>query len=45
MGLLADCVLADPILIPPRPSLLPTTIKKIRGLQKGTETSNRKNIY
>ena len=33
-GLLADCVLADAFLIPPRPPLPPTTIKKVRGLRK-----------
>ena len=42
MGSLADCVLADAILIPPRLLIPPTSIKKVRGLQKSTETSNRK---
>ena len=45
MGSLADCVLADVIIIPPRPPILPTTIKKVRGLRKSTETSNIKAIY
>ena len=31
---LADCVLADAILIPPRSPIPPTTIIKVRGLQK-----------
>ena len=34
MGSLAYCVLADDILIPPRPPIPPTTIKKVRGLRK-----------
>ena len=34
MSSLADCVLADSILIPPRPAIPPTTIMKVRGLQK-----------
>ena len=34
MGSLADCVLADAILIPPRPPILPTNLKKVRGPQK-----------
>ena len=34
-------MLADTILIPPRPSIPPTNNKKVRGPQKGTETSNR----
>ena len=44
MGSLADCVLAEAILIPPRPLTPPTAIK-VRGLQKSMETSNRKTIY
>ena len=40
---LTDGVLADAILIPPRPAI-PAT-KKVRGLQKSKETSNRKTIY
>ena len=43
MDSLADCVLADAILIHPHPPLPPTTIKKVRALPKNTETSNRKN--
>ena len=40
MGSLADCVLADAILIPPHPLILPpTTIKKVRGHVKSMETS------
>ena len=31
MGSLADCVLADAILIPPRPPIPPTNLKKVRG--------------
>ena len=42
MGSLADCVLADAILNPPHPPILPTNLKKVRGLQKIIETSNRK---
>ena len=34
MGSLAYCVLSDAILIPPHPPIPPTTIKKVRGLQK-----------
>ena len=34
MGSLADCVLADTILISPRPPILPTNLKKIRGPRK-----------
>ena len=34
MGSLADCVLADAILIPPRPPIPPTNLKKVRGPQK-----------
>ena len=41
MGSLADCVLADAIFN----SSPPTTMKMVRGRQKGTETSNRKSIY
>ena len=41
-GSLADCVLADTILIPTIP---PTNLKKVRGPRKSTETINRKNIY
>ena len=35
-----DCVLADAILIPPRPPLPPTNSKKVRGPLKSMETSN-----
>ena len=42
---LADCVLADAILIPPRPSIPPTIIMKVRVLRKSMETGNRKTIY
>ena len=34
MGSLADCVLADAILTPPRTPTPPTAIMKVRGLQK-----------
>ena len=44
-GSLADGVLADAILIPPRPQIPPTNIRKGRGRRKSTETSNTKNIY
>ena len=40
-GSLADGVLADANLIPPRPPILPTNIRKVRG--RSTETSNTKN--
>ena len=33
-GSLADGVLADAILIPPRPLIPPTNLKKVRGLRK-----------
>ena len=33
-GSLADGVLADAILIPPRPPIPPTNIRKVRGCQK-----------
>ena len=45
MGSLEDCVLADAILIPPRPLIPPTTTMKVSGLRKSTETSNRKTSY
>ena len=41
---LADCVLADTILIPPLPPIPPTIIMKVRGLRKSMETGNRKTI-
>ena len=41
-GSLADGVLADAIFIPPCPPIPPTNIRMVRGLQKSTETSNRK---
>ena len=44
-GSLADGVLADAILIPTRPPIPPTTIRKGRGHQKSSETCNRKTIY
>ena len=44
-GLLADSVLADAILIPLHQTILPTNIRMVRGPQKCTATSNRKNIY
>ena len=44
MGSLADCVLVDAILILPNPPIPPTTIKKVKGFQKSTETSNRQTI-
>ena len=44
-GSLADSVLADAILIFPRPLLPPTNIRKGRGRQKSTGTSSRKTIY
>ena len=34
--LLADSVLAEAIFIPPRPPILPTNIRKVRGHQKVT---------
>ena len=43
-GSLAYGVLADAILIPPLPPIPPTTIRKVRGLEKSTEHSNRKTI-
>ena len=39
-GSLADGVLADAILIPPNPPILPTNIRKVRGRQKGSETKD-----
>ena len=42
---LADGVVADTILIPPRPPITPTNIRKERGRQKSTENSNIKTIY
>ena len=42
---LADGVLADAILILPHPPIPPTNIRKGRGRQKSTETSNKKTIY
>ena len=44
-GSLADGVLADVILIPPRPPIPPTNTMIVRGPRKSTETSKRKNIY
>ena len=44
-GSLADGVLADAILIPPRPTIPPTNIRKVMGRRKSTETSNTKTIY
>ena len=41
-GSLTDGVLADTILIPPRPLILPSNIRMVRGLRKKYETSNRK---
>ena len=43
MGSLADCVLADTILIHPRPPILLTTIKKVRGFQKKVRKLEKKN--
>ena len=34
MGSLADCVLADAILILPRPPIPPTNLKKVSGPRK-----------
>ena len=34
MGSLADCVLADDILNPPRQPIQPTNLKKVRGPRK-----------
>ena len=42
-GLLADGVLANAILIPPR--LPPTNMRKGRFVEKSTETSNKKTVY
>ena len=39
-GSLADDVLADAILNPSHPPISPTTIRKVRGLRKSTETCN-----
>ena len=44
-GLLADGVVVDDILIPPRPLIPPTNIRMVRGSQKSTENSNRKTIF
>ena len=44
-GSLTDGVLADTILIPPHPPMLPTNIRIVRDPQKSTATSNRKTIY
>ena len=41
-GSLADGVLADAILIPPRPPILPTNLRREGVVEKSTETSNRK---
>ena len=41
-GSLADGVLADAILIPPCPPILPTNIRMVRGHQKGTVSKRRK---
>ena len=45
-GSLADCVLADAILIPPRPLILPTNIRKAMGHRKmyGNYYSNTKTM-
>ena len=43
-GSFAD-VLADANLIPSRPPILSTIIRKVIGPQKSTETSNMKNIF
>ena len=43
-GSLADGLLSDAILIPPRPLIPPTNIRKVRGPQKSTDTSNTKTI-
>ena len=40
---MSSLFLADAILIPPCSLISPTSIIKVRGLQKSTETSNRKN--
>ena len=44
-GSLTDGELADAILIPPRPPIPPTNIRKVWGLRKSTETSNTETIY
>ena len=44
-GSLADSVLPDVILIPPRPPIPPTNITMVSGPQKSMETSNRKTIH
>ena len=44
-GSLADGVLADTNLIPPRPPIPPTQIMKGSSPRKSTETSNTKTIY
>ena len=44
-GSLADSVLADAILIPPRPLIPPTNISLVRVSRKSTATSSRKKIY
>ena len=37
-GSLTDGVLADAILIPPRPLIPPTYIRKVKGLRRSSET-------
>ena len=45
MGSLAtNSVLADAILISPRPPIPPITIKKVRDFEKSTEISRQKTI-
>ena len=44
-GSLADGMLADTILIPPRPPIPLTNIRREGVVEKSTESSNRKNIY
>ena len=39
-GSLANGVLTDAILIPPRLPVPPTNIRKVRGLRRSIETSN-----
>ena len=41
MGSLADCALADAILITLRPPLQPTTTKMVRGLRDGKGSSKK----
>ena len=38
----ADCALADSILILPHPAIPPTTIMKVRGLQKVRRLGTKK---